>query len=141
MNFVALGAMILFVFSTQVIMATKVSERGMPLYFGAYGTVYLMLGILYLLGAHRRRAFLSDFDYRSGLRRGARTTCVAAAMLVIVLGLHIFGFHVRTLGYVIGIPFASSVISMRIMERIWPQLKNPKGSIFNRLAAALGVAR
>lgn len=70
LNFVALGATILFVFSTQVVMASNDSARGLPLYFGAYGSVYLILGILYLLGAHRRRALLSEFDYRVDCAKG-----------------------------------------------------------------------
>ncbi len=78
--------MILYVFSIQLMIAGK-DSRALPLYFGTYGLVYLLLGILYLLGARERRAVLSHEDYRSGLRRGVRGTVISLGMLAAVGGL------------------------------------------------------
>lgn len=124
LNFIALGCIILYVFSLQAMM-TAASKAAIPFYFATFGMVYLLLGALYLLGVRERRPVLSVEDYRHGLGRGVRTSLVGVAMLMTAGEVYLYGFHPQTLKFVLA-PIIIALLAMRVLEFAIPILRKPK---------------
>lgn len=122
LNFVTLGFVLLFVYSIQVFMHAP-GPDSITFYAGSFAITFLLLGVLYLMGALRLRDALTQEEFRRGFLRGLRHTCMAAGILVALIVLTRVGLHVRTIGYLFFPPALFMIAVSRPAPLFWPALR------------------
>lgn len=124
LNFAMLGCLVLFAFSIQVFV--KYAGPDSILFYAAmFGCTFLLLGVLYLIGATLRRARLTSEEFRKGFIRGLRLTCMALGILVAATIVHRIGMHVRTVPYLFVPPVLFMVLVTRLAPLAWAPLRKP----------------